>query len=140
MKPSLTDVFPLREWVVFSDQEISVFQYYFMDYFLENENKLSKRDVYMLACLANETQYQLRLLKSRISGDGYIDEESNDRYIKNICSFKDLFGYVKNKMVVGYEKTSYENKFELSIQPYSYFSATESLKDDIKKEFDSYFN
>jgi hypothetical protein len=39
-----------------------------MDYFLENENKLSKREDYILASLANEVQYQMRCLKERISG------------------------------------------------------------------------
>ncbi len=50
-KPLLQDVFSLREWMPFSDQEISIFQHYIMDYFLENEEKLSKKDVYILACL-----------------------------------------------------------------------------------------
>ena len=65
-KHVLQDVFSLREWMPFSDQEISIFQHYIMDYFLENEEKISKKDVYILACCANETQYQMRLLKARI--------------------------------------------------------------------------
>ena len=138
-KPMLADVFLLREWMPFSDQEISIFQHYFIDYFLENEDKLSKKDVYKLACLANETQYQIRLLKARISGDGNIDEVSNNRFIKILMSFDGLVEFVKNKMIEGYEKTSVENKFELTKKPYSYFSATEAIKDCIKQDFDLYF-
>ena len=44
-KPLLQDVFSLREWMPFSDQEISIFQHYIMDYFLENEEKLSEKEV-----------------------------------------------------------------------------------------------
>ena len=138
-KPMLADVFLLREWMPFSDQEISVFQYYFMDYFLENESKLSKKDVYKLACLSTETQYQMRLLKARISGDVNIDEKSNNRFIKILISFEGLIEFVKNKMIDGYEKTSVENKFELTKQPYSYFSTTDTIKDSIKQDFDLYF-
>jgi len=138
-KHVLQYVFPLREWMTFSDQEISIFQYYFMDYFLENESKMSKKDVYKLACLANENQYQIRLLKARISGDVNIDENSNNRFIKILLSFDGLIEFVKNKMLEGYEKTSIKNKFELIKQPYSYFSATDAVKDSIKQDFDLYF-
>lgn len=139
-KPMLQDVFLLREWMPFSDQEISIFQHYFMDYFLVNEKKLSKKNIYKLACLANETQYQIRILKARISGDKKnVDETSNNHYIAMLLSFDGLIEFVKNKMIDGYEKTSVENKFELTRQPYSYFSATDAVKDSIKSDFDLYF-
>ena len=97
----LADVFLLREWMPFSDQEISIFQHYFMDYFLENERKLSKKDVYKSACLANETQYQIRLLRARISGDKNIDEVSNNRFISDffreaqVCETRSPFVFSK---------------------------------------------
>ena len=138
-KPKLADVFLLREWMPFSDQEISIFQHYFMDYFLENESKLSKKDVYKLACLANETQYQIRLLKARISGNGNIDEISNNRFIKILMSFNGLIDFVKNKIVEDFENTSVENKYKLMNKYYSYFTASESIKDSIKQDFDLYF-
>ena len=138
-KPMLADVFLLREWMPFSDQEISIFQHYFMDYFLENEDKLSKKDIYKLACLGNETQYQIRLLKARISGEKNIDEVSNNRFIKILMSFDGLVKFVKNKIIEDYENTSFENKFELTKYPYSYFSTTEAIKDSIKQDFDLYF-
>ena len=138
-KPMLADVFLLREWMPFSDQEISIFQHYFMDYFLENEDKLSKKDIYKLACLGNETQYQIRLLKARISGEKNVDEKSNNRFIKILMSFDGLVKFVKNKIIEDYENTSFENKFELTKYPYSYFSATEAIKDSIKQDFDLYF-
>ena len=138
-KPMLADVFLLREWMPFSDQEISIFQYYFMDYFLENESKLSKKDVYKLACLANETQYQIRLLKARISGDGNIDEVSNNSFIKILMSFDGLIEFVRDKMILGFEKTSFENKYKLINEHYSYFTASDVVKDSIKQDFDLYF-
>ena len=138
-KPKLADVFLLREWMPFSDQEISIFQYYFMDYFLENESKLSKKDVYKLACLANETQYQIRLLKARISGDGNIDEVSNNSFIKILMSFDGLIEFVRDKMILGFEKTSFENKYKLINEHYSYFTASDVVKDSIKQDFDLYF-
>lgn len=138
-KPMLADVFLLREWMPFSDQEISIFQYYFMDYFLENESKLSKKDVYKLACLANETQYQIRLLKARISGDGNIDEVSNNIFIKILMSFDGLIEFVRDKMILGFEKTSFENKYKLINEHYSYFTASDVVKDSIKQDFDLYF-
>ena len=138
-KPMLADVFLLREWMPFSDQEISIFQYYFMDYFLENESKLSKKDVYKLACLANETQYQIRLLKARISGDGNIDEVSNNSFIKILISFDGLIEFVRDKMILGFEKTSFENKYKLINEHYSYFTASDVVKDSIKQDFDLYF-
>ena len=138
-KPMLADVFLLRESMPFSDQEISIFQYYFMDYFLENESKLSKKDVYKLACLANETQYQIRLLKARISGDGNIDEVSNNSFIKILMSFDGLIEFVRDKMILGFEKTSFENKYKLINEHYSYFTASDVVKDSIKQDFDLYF-
>lgn len=138
-KPVLADVFLLREWLPFSDQEISIFQHYFMDYFLENERKLSKKDVYKLACLANETQYQIRLLKARISGDGNIDKISNNRFIKILMSFDGLIEFVRDKIILGFENTSVENKYKLMNEHYSYFTASEVIKDSIKQDFDLYF-
>ena len=126
-KPVLADVFLLREWMPFSDQEISIFQHYFMDYFLENERKLSKKDVYKLACLANETQYQIRLLKARISGDGNIDKISNNRFIKILMSFDGLIEFVRDKIILGFENTSVENKYKLMNEHYSYFTASEVI-------------
>ena len=138
-KMLLADVFLLREWMPFSDQEISIFQHYFMDYFLENESKLSKKDVYKLACLANETQYQIRLLKARISGDGNIDEISNNRFIKILMSFEGIIEFVRDKMILGFENTSIENKYKLINEHYSYFTASDAIKDSIKQDFDLYF-
>ena len=139
-KPMLADVFLLREWMPFSDQEISIFQHYFMDYFLENESKLSKRDVYKLACLANETQYQIRLLKARISGDENIDEVSNNHFIKMLMSFDGLIEFVRDKIILGFEKTSFENKYKIINKYYSYFTASDVIKDSIKRDFDLYFS
>ncbi|MDQ5884223.1 MAG: hypothetical protein QG556_562 [Pseudomonadota bacterium] len=138
-KPMLAVVFLLREWMPFSDQETSIFQHYFMDYFLENESKLSKKDVYKLACLANETQYQIRLLKARISGDGNIDEISNNRFIKILMSFEGIIEFVRDKMISGFENTSIENKYKLMNEHYSYFTASDAIKDSIKQDFDLYF-
>ncbi len=138
-KHVLQDVFSLREWMPFSDQETSIFQHYFMDYFLENESKLSKKDVYKLACLANETQYQIRLLKARISGDGNIDEISNNRFIKILMSFEGIIEFVRDKMISGFENTSIENKYKLMNEHYSYFTASDAIKDSIKQDFDLYF-
>ena len=139
-KPKLADVFLLREWMPFSDQEISIFQYYFMDYFLDNEKNLSKKDIYKLACLANETQYQIRLLKARISGDKNIDELSNNRFIKILMSFDGLIEFVRDKMILVFENTSFENKYKLMNEYYSYFTASDSIKDSIKQDFDLYFS
>jgi hypothetical protein len=138
-KPMLADVFLLREWMPFSDQEISIFQHYIMDYFLENEDSISKKDVYILACMAGETQYQMRLLKSRISGDGNIDEKNNNRYIKILFSFDGLIEFVKSKMIEGFKTTSYKNKHQLMNEYYSYFTASKAIKDSIKQDFDLYF-
>ena len=138
-KHVLQDVFSLREWMPFSDQEISIFQHYFMDYFLENESKLSKKDVYKLACLANETQYQIRLLKARISGDGNVDEKNNNRYLKILLSFDGLIEFVKEKMIEGFKTTSDKNKHKLMNEYYSYFTASDAIKDIIKQDFDLYF-
>ena len=138
-KPMLADVFLLREWMPFSDQETSIFQHYFMDYFLENESKLSKKDVYKLACLANETQYQIRLLKARISGDGNVDEKNNNRYLKILLSFDGLIEFVKEKMIEGFKTTSDKNKHKLMNEYYSYFTASDAIKDSIKQDFDLYF-
>ena len=138
-KHVLQDVFSLREWMPFSDQEISIFQHYFMDYFLENESKLSKKDVYKLACLANETQYQIRLLKARISGDGNVDEKNNNRYLKILLSFDGLIEFVKEKMIEGFKTTSDKNKHKLMNEYYSYFTASDAIKDSIKQDFDLYF-
>ena len=138
-KLRLADVFLLREWMPFSDQEISIFQHYFMDYFLQNESKLPKKDVYKLACLANETQYQIRLLKARISGDGNIDEISNNRFIKILMSFDGIIEFVRDKMISGFENTSIENKYKLMNEHYSYFTASDAIKDSIKQDFDLYF-
>jgi len=139
-KLSYKDVKNIREWIPFSDQEISIFQYYIMDYFLENEERLSKKDVYKLACLANETQYQMRLLKSRISGDGRVDEQDNNRYIKILISFDGLIEFVKDKMIEGFKNTSDKNKYHLLNEYYSYFTSSEQVKDSIKQDFDIYFN
>jgi hypothetical protein len=138
-KPLLQDVFSLREWMPFSGQEISIFNHYFTDYFLENESKLSKKDVYKLACLANETQYQIRLLKARISGDKNIDEVSNNRFIKILISFDGLIEFVRDKIILGFENTSVENKYKVIKEYYSYFTASEVIKDSIKQDFDLYF-
>ena len=138
-KPKLADVFLLREWMPFSDQEISIFQHYFMDYFLENEEKISKKDVYILACCANETQYQMRLLKARISGDGNVDEKNNNGYLNILLSFDGLIDFVKNKIVEDFENTSVENKYKLINEHYSYFTASDVVKDSIKQDFDLYF-
>lgn len=139
-KLNYKDIKNIREWMPFSDQEISIFQHYFMDYFLENESKLSKKDVYKLACLANETQYQIRLLKARISGDGNVDIENNDRYIKILISFDGIIDFVKDKMIDGFKNTSDKNKFKLINEYYSYFTASDAIKDSIKQDFDNYFN
>ena len=139
-KPMLADVFVLREWMPFSDQEISIFQNYFMDYFLENESKLSKKHVYKLACLANENQYQIRLLKARISVDGNIYENSKNRFIKILMSFDGLIEFVRDKMISGFENTSAENKYKLMNEHYSYFTASDAIKDSIKQDFDLYFS
>lgn len=138
-KHLLQDVFSLREWMPFSDKEISIFQHYFTDYFLENESKLSKKNVYKLACLANETQYQIRLLKARISGDKNIDEVSNNRFIKILMSFEGIIEFVRDKMISGFENTSIENKYKLMNEHYSYFTASDAIKDSIKQDFDLYF-
>lgn len=140
IKPKLEDVFLLREWMPFSDEEVSIFQHFFIDYFLENESKLSKRDVYKLASIANQTQYQIRLLKARISGDTTIDEGLNDIFIKNLLSFDGLIEFIKNKMISGYENTSLENKYKLINKQYSYFTTTDEIKESIKKDFDNYFS
>lgn len=139
-KPMLQDVFSLREWMPFSDKEISIFQHYFTDYFLENESKLSKKNVYKLACLANETQYQIRLLKARISGDKNIDEVSNNRFIKILISFDGLIEFVRDKMIEGFKTTSDKNKHKLMNEYYSYFTASDAIKDSIKQDFDLYFS
>ncbi len=138
-KPMFADFFLLREWMPFSDQEISIFQHYFMDYFLENESKLSKKDVYKLACLANETQHQIRLLKARISGEKNIDEISNNRFIKILMSFDGIIEFVRDKMILGFENTSIENKYKLMNEHYSYFTTSNAIKDSIKQDFDLYF-
>ena len=109
------------------------------DYFLQNESKLPKKDVYKLACLANETQYQIRLLKARISGDGNIDEISNNRFIKILMSFDGIIEFVRDKMISGFENTSIENKYKLMNEHYSYFTASDAIKDSIKQDFDLYF-
>jgi hypothetical protein len=138
-KPMLEDVYMLREWMPFSDQEIAIFQHFFIDYFLENEDKLSKKDVYKLATLASDTQYQIRLLKARISGEN-VDIDSNNNYIKILMSFNGIIEFIRDKMILGFENTSIDNKYKLMTEHYSYFTASDTIKDSIKKDFDIYFS
>lgn len=139
IKPLLADVYMLREWMPFSDQEISIFQYYIMEYFLENENKLSKKEVYKLASLASDIQYNIRLLKARISGKEKIDEVSNNHFITMLMSFDGLIEFVRDKMILEFEKTTPENKYIIMNKEYSYFTASDTIKDSIKQDFDLYF-
>lgn len=139
IKPLLADVYMLREWMTFSDQEISIFQYYIMEYFLENENKLSKKEVYKLASLASDIQYNIRLLKARISGKEKIDEVSNNHFITMLMSFDGLIEFVRDKMILEFEKTTPENKYIIMNKEYSYFTASDTIKDSIKQDFDLYF-
>lgn len=138
-KPMLVDVYLLREWMPFSDQEVSIFQHYFTDYILENKSKLSKKDAYKLECLANETQYQIRLLKARISGGRNVDIDSNNRFITMLLSYDGLIEFVRDKMILGFENTSHKKKYKLINHYYSYFTASEAIKDSIKQDFDLYF-
>lgn len=135
----LQDVYTLREWMPFSDKEISMFQLFFVDYFLENENNLSKKDVYKLGCLSQEVQYQIRLLKARISGDTNIDEQSNNRFIEMLMSFDGLIEFVRDKIIESFDNTSIDNRYEIIQQPYSYFAASDEIRERIKEDFDNYF-
>ena len=78
-------------------------------------------------------------MKARISGDGNIDEISNNRFIKILMSFEGIIEFVRDKMILGFENTSIENKYKLINEHYSYFTASDTIKDSIKQDFDLYF-
>ena len=42
-------------------------------------------------------------------------------------------------MILGFENTSIENKYKLINEHYSYFTASDAIKDSIKQDFDLYF-
>lgn len=42
-------------------------------------------------------------------------------------------------MISGFEKTSVENKYKLMNEYYSFFTASDAIKDSIKQDFDLYF-
>ena len=42
--PKYTDIKHISEWMTFSDNERSLFQNYITEYFVENEENISKKD------------------------------------------------------------------------------------------------
>lgn len=138
-KLTLNQVSLIKEWLPFSDDEISIFQFYFFDYMKENEEKISKSNCYLLACLANETQYQMRLLKARINGDRNIDVKSNNKWIVSILSFDNLVDFILKKIVIEYEKSTLEKQYELSKKQYSYFTTSDETKQKIKDDLSLVF-
>ena len=47
--------------------------------------------------------------------------------------------FVKEKMIEGFKTTSDKNKHKLMNEYYSYFTASDAIKDSIKQDFDLYF-
>lgn len=133
--PTLKEVSLIGEWLVFSDEEISIFQFYFFDYLKQNEEKLSKKNCYLLACLASETQYQMRIIHSRIRNEEKnLNIESNNNWILKIISYENLIQFVVDKITKEYEKMSFEKQYELSNKYYSYFTASDETKQKIKDD------
>ena len=56
-----------------------------------------------------------------------------------LMSFDGLIEFVRDKMILEFEKTTPENKYIIMNKEYSYFTASDIIKDSIKQDFDLYF-
>lgn len=127
----------IRIWLPFSDNEISVFQFYFRKYVQENIDSLSKEDIYDLAILSTETQYQMRVLKERITNRDKVnyDTNSNNIFVKRINDYPNLIEFVKEEVIKGYENLDPIERYKLDKQAYySYFTSEPNIIKKIEEE------
>lgn len=136
----LKDIKPIAEWLVFTDHEIGVFQKYFFDYLKTYEKDLNKEECYNLAILANDTQYQMRVLKGRIIGETNLDIVSNNYWIKTVVEFDNLIYFIIQEFIKTFNNLTIEKQYLYKKEnPYSYFNTTDEIKDSLKKDLKNIF-
>jgi hypothetical protein len=124
-------------WLQFSDDEIGVFQNYFIDYVKTYIETLDKIKIYQLAIFATETQYQMRILKSRILKQNKFKYEIdiNNVWIDNILSYNNLIEFVVNKFIIEFNKMDLIKQYEYKkCNEYSYFNNTKTVNNKLKKD------
>ena len=136
----LKDIKPIEKWLQFTDHEIGCFQTYFFDYLKKYENNLSKTDCYHLAILANDTQYQMRVLKGRIIGETNLDIVSNDYWIKTVVGFYNLIEFIIHEFITVFNNLTLEKQYLYKKEnPYSYFNTSDEIKESLKKDLKNIF-
>lgn len=125
------------KWLPYSDREISMFQYFFLEYCEKNNNNFTKNDYYKIAILSTNVQYQMRILKSRINKEFITQEEieTNNNFISFICSLDGLVEFIIGKMNSYFENLPPDKKYEyIKDSFYSYYSSNDSILDSIKRD------
>lgn len=115
----------LLQWLLFSDREVGIFQFIFREYLNENLDHLTPTEAYDLALTGNDTQYQMRILKSRIGGEALVEEqiESNDAWIRVLLKFNGLTEFVFNKFVAKFNNQTLDKQYIYKQEvAYSYFN------------------
>lgn len=115
----------LLKWLLFSDREIGIFQFIFREYLNENINHFTPTEAYNLALTGNDTQYQMRILKSRIGGEALMEDqiENNDTWIGVLLKFNGLTEFVFNKFVDKFNNQSIDKQYTYKQEVlYSYFN------------------
>jgi hypothetical protein len=125
----------IKKWLPFSDTEIGGFQIYVASYFHKNKEKLSKDECFLLASLASEIQYQMRILKGRIVGEQNINIVHNNKFINELEKFDGLIEFVINEFKKDFNNLSLKKQYEyLSHSKNSYFNKDEELITELEND------
>lgn len=130
----------IGKWLQFSANEILIFNTFVHNYLIDNNDKYDKFECYRLGVLCSDIPYQMKVLKSRISGDKNVDIENNDSFIDLILGYDGLIDYVVENFIKSFNSLDNIKKYEyMNSNLVSYFKNSDhvnlSLINDIEKVF-----
>ena len=126
-----SEKYQIAKLLAFSDNEISIMQYYIAEFCNVNEEQLTKPQCYQLGILACGLQYNMRILRSRIGSKHVTDSETliNNNFIVIINTYDELINYCITRICEDFNNADMIKKYEMVVQStYSYFSASADVK------------
>lgn len=129
----------ISKWLQFSDNEIGIFQNYFIDYIKENLELFDTEKIYYSGVLSTQIQHEMRVIKSRINGDKNNsdgDINYNNKFIELIQSLPKLVDFIISKFENDFNQLEESKRFDYLIRnKNSYFNLSKEIKQSLIKDF-----
>lgn len=127
--------FNIANFLIFPDQEVASIAPFFIDWVNENKDNLTVMDGLKIGLSCSEFQYNMRVLRSRVSGDkklgrGVID--INNKHIDIIESYPEMIKFSLEKYDEMISKLPIEVKLG---NMHNFITPSYSFTEEVKQEF-----